>query len=199
MAFTSRQRLGGALATSVFAILVSVFAVEGGYTNDPQDPGGETNHGITKSVAVTHGYTAPMKELPVEVAQDIYITDYMEKPGFLPVVEISKGVGHKLVDAGVNTGPTRPARWFQIALNSLNRNQKDYKDVPVDGKIGPATIKAYSSLVQVRGRIQACTMIIKLLDAQQAMHYISLTDLETYTPGWVINRIGNVPYSDCNK
>lgn len=198
MALTKKQ-VAGSLSAGVLAILVSVFAVEGGYVNNPQDPGGETKHGVTKAVATAHGYTGPMRDLSQEKAHEIYFTDYIQKPGFLPIVELSKGVGHKLIDAGVNAGPQRPSRWLQIALNSVNRDQKDYKDIPVDGKIGPGTVKAYSSLVQVRGRIQACRIVIKLLDAQQAMHYMSLTNLETFTPGWVINRIGNVSLDECNE
>ena len=42
---------------------------EGGYVNDPRDPGGETNHGVTKRVAVANGYTGSMKDLPLDTAK----------------------------------------------------------------------------------------------------------------------------------
>ncbi|WP_083579019.1 glycosyl hydrolase 108 family protein [Tardibacter chloracetimidivorans] len=38
---------------------------EGGYVNNPNDTGGETNWGITRGVAVANGYSGPMKDLPL--------------------------------------------------------------------------------------------------------------------------------------
>jgi len=192
---TSTKAAGGAGA--IVAIIAAVFALEGGYVNNPKDPGGETNHGITKNVAVAHGYTGPMKELPKEKAFDIYYEDYVRKPNFHLIVDASPAVGEKVIDAGVNTGPSRPARWFQTALNSLNRDGKDYPAVQVDGAVGPATVRAYQSLQRVRGKVLACQLVIKLMDAQQAVYYMGLTNLKTFTPGWVDHRIGNVPLSRC--
>ena len=36
---------------AIIAIVAGVFAVEGGYVNNPDDPGGETNHGVTVASA----------------------------------------------------------------------------------------------------------------------------------------------------
>ena len=71
--------IGGATA----AILAAVFAMEGGYVNDPKDPGGETNHGITVAVARDFGYAGPMKAMPQDVAANIYVTNYINKPGYV--------------------------------------------------------------------------------------------------------------------
>lgn len=186
------------ITTAIAAIIASVFAMEGGFVNNPRDPGGATNHGVTENVARAHGYSGSMQALPKETAEQIYIKDYIEKPGFLPLIEISPAVGHKLVDAGVNVGPARPARWLQTSLNAVNRGGKDYPAISIDGQIGPGTVSAYRSLVRVRGPVQACQIVLKLLDAQQAQHYMSLTHLNTFTPGWVMNRIGNVKLEECN-
>lgn len=190
-----RQSVG--ISSAAAAIIAAVFAVEGGYVNDSRDPGGETNHGITKAVAVQHGYTEPMRDMPQEVAAEIYFTDYIDKPGFHPLTTVSPAVAEKLVDAGVNTGPSRPSLWFQKALNSLNRNGRDYPVISTDGKVGANTIQAYQSLEKVRGKILACELVLKLVDAQQAAYYMSLDHLNVYTPGWIANRIGNVPLSKC--
>lgn len=195
MALTNKKKVG--LARTVASILVAVFAVEGGYVNNPLDPGGETNHGITKTVATQHGYQGAMKSMPKDVAEDIYIEDYIKKPGYMEVIEVSPAVGEKLVDTGVNVGPGRSSRWFQTALNSLSRGGTDFPQINVDGKVGAGTVLAYTSLQKKRGNKLACELTLKLLDAQQAMHYMSLTNLNQFTPGWVANRVGSVPLSKC--
>jgi lysozyme family protein len=186
-----------AVIAAAGTILGGVFAWEQGYSNDPQDPGGETNHGITVAVARKNGYMGPMKDMPKQVAEEIYIRDYIEGPGFAPFVEMSPALAEKLIDAGVNTGPQRASRWLQIGLNTVNRDGKDYKTITVDGNIGYATIAAYKGLEKKRGRVEACKMMIKLIDAQQAAHYMELKHMRKFTAGWVINRVGNVPLTKC--
>lgn len=186
--------------TGVAAVIIAtVFAVEGGYVNNPKDPGGETNHGITKAVAVNNGYTGPMRDLPKELAASIYYEDYIVKPGYEPFLELSPAVAEELVDSAVNAGPGRASRWLQISLNSLNRGGQDYPDIEVDGRVGPGTVAAYKSLVYRRGPVRACRLMIKMLDANQAQHYLSLRHLETFMPGWVDNRIGNVNLDMCSR
>lgn len=197
MAVTNKSKAG--IAGVIGAIILAVLGVEGGYSNNPRDPGGETNHGVTKAVAVENGYTAPMKEMPVDVAVEIYTKQYSDKPGFTPFAELSPAVTHKLIDAGVNTGPSRPSVWLQTSLNRLNRGGKDYPAIQVDGKVGPGTVAAYQGLVKVRGKVKACELIIKTIDAQQGSYYLSLTNLPDFTVGWFDNRIGNVPLSRCKE
>jgi lysozyme family protein len=194
---TKKGLIGGSVAGIGALIIAAIFNVEGGYVNNPDDPGGATNHGITEEVARNHGYVGPMQNLPKEFAQEIYYEDYIDKPGFLPLVQIQPAVAHKLIDAGVNTGPTRPSRWFQKALNSLNRDGLDYLEISVDGRVGPATINAYESLERIRGDVKACELIIKLIDAQQAVYYMELDHLPQFTVGWVDHRISNVPLKAC--
>lgn len=187
--------IGGATA----AILAAVFAMEGGYVNDPKDPGGETNHGITVAVARDFGYAGPMKVMPQDVAANIYVTNYINKPGYGDIITLSPAVGHKIVDAGVNTGTSRSSRWFQQSMNSLSRGGVDFPQINVDGKIGAGTIQAFESLRRIRGKVRACELTLKLMDAQQASHYTSLTKTPQYIPGWIDHRIGNVPLSKCQE
>lgn len=199
MALNKSTKLAGGLTGVAAAIIAAVFTVEGGYVNNPKDPGGETNHGITKTVAVAHGYTAPMKDLSKELAASIYYQDYIEAPGYVPFLALSPAVAEELVDSAVNVGPARPSRWLQQTLNGLNRNGKDFPPISVDGKVGAGTIQAYQALVKIRGKVKACELTIKLLDAQQAEYYRSLTHLKDFTVGWVDNRIGNVPLEHCRQ
>lgn len=188
----------GAVAAAVTTVIGSVVYTEGGYVNDPKDPGGATNHGITEVVARKHGYQGNMKDLPKDLAEDIYIKDYVISPGYDKVIGMSYAVGHKLIDIGVNAGIGRSSLWFQRSLNAVNRGGADYPKIAEDGKIGSGTLAAYQGLQKKRGKVEACRMVIKMLDAQQTMHYMNL-NMPTFTPGWVINRSGNVPLSDCSK
>ena len=193
---SDKAKVWGSLGAAVLAIVAGAFAVEGGYVNNPADPGGETNHGVTVQVARDNGYTGPMRELPKETAEQIYIKGYVDGPNFRQVVAMSPAVGNKLVDAGVNAGTGRSARWFQQALNQLSRGGADYPAVVVDGQVGPQSIAAYQALERKRGRIKACELTLKLVDAQQGSHYMSLNK-PMFIVGWVDNRLGNVPLARC--
>ncbi|WP_370171278.1 glycoside hydrolase family 108 protein [Sphingobium abikonense] len=201
MAQLSTRVAGGGLTVAVLAIIASIFNVEGGYVNNPRDPGGATNHGVTEKVARAHGYAGPMASLPKDVARQIYFDDYVKAPGFDRLIELSEPVGEEAVDSGVNAGPAQPSRWLQIALNSLNRQGRDYPELKVDGRAGAKTMAAFAALQKLRGRPEACRMVLKLMDAQQAAHYLRLTEgnstFETFMPGWITNRIGNVPLEKC--
>lgn len=192
---SSKIAWGGGSAAALL-IIAAVLSVEGGYVNNPSDPGGETNHGVTVAVARDNGYMGPMKDLSSDVATDIYYLQYIVKPGFLPMVELQPVVAEKLIDAGVNTGPARPSRWFQQALNALSNNGKSYPQTNVDGKVGPHTIQTYQALEKVRGRVKACELTLKLLDGYQIQHYLAVNN-PTFTVGWIDHRIGNVPVARC--
>lgn len=189
-------KVWASLGAAVLAIVAGVFAVEGGYVNNPADPGGETNHGVTVAVARESGYQGPMHELPKSTAQRIYIQKYIERPGFARVIALSPAVGEKLVDAGVNVGPQRSARWFQQALNHLSRGGADFPAVAADGRIGAQTLAAYQALERKRGRVKACELTLKLIDAQQGAHYMGLNK-PMFIVGWADNRLGNVPLARC--
>lgn len=192
----STGKVWGSVGAAALAILGAVFALEGGYADNPADPGGKTNHGITEQVARQHGYQGDMRELPKGFAERIYAQDYIERPNFHRVIAMSPAVGEKLVDIGVNAGTGRSARWFQQALNHLSRGGADFPLVAVDGQIGAQTLAAYRALEGKRGRVKACELVLKLLDAQQGAHYMSLNK-PVFIVGWADKRLGNVPLARC--
>lgn len=191
-----------ALGATLALILGTVFAHEGGFVDNEDDPGGATNHGCTEAVVRAEGITTPMRELTREQCRQIYIKRYIEDPGFLPIVELAPAVGHELIDTGINAGPRRPACWFQQGLNAFNRKGRDYPDITEDCDIGPGTIGAYRALQARRGEVKACELMVKYLDGQQLAHYGRLARqprFETFMVGWVDTRIGNAPWQACER
>lgn len=200
----STSKVPGKVWASLGALIVSVIggvvAIEGGYVNDPNDRGGATNHGVTEQVARDNGYTGPMQSLPQGMAVDIYKRQYIDKPGFDRVLQLSPAVGTKLVDAGVNAGPGRVSRWFQQSLVDLSRDGRDYARPEVDGAIGGNTLAAYRALEAKRGKVKACELTLKLLDGYQTAHYTVLAknpSQATFLVGWLDHRVGNVPTARC--
>ena len=181
------------------AIIAMVMAIEGGFVNHPDDPGGATKYGITEQTARDFGYQGEMKDLPKETAFKIYEVLYVIQPHFDELIEINPAIAHKMIDAGINVGTSRVSIWFQRALNSYSRGGLDYPLIDEDGVIGPATLNAYRSLEKVRGKVQACTLMLKALDGYQASYYLSLTQYNMFLSGWMDKRIENVPLNQCKE
>lgn len=135
---------------------------EGGYVNHPNDPGGETNWGITVAVARQHGYTGSMRDLSQDVARRIYKAAYWDK---VQADALPAKVRYAVFDAAVNSGPGQAARWLQRALG-----------VADDGRIGPITI-AYARQADPEA------LVMKML-AQRLRFMTSLTAWSSFSRGW---------------
>lgn len=179
----------------VASIIAAVLAVEGGYVDHPNDPGGATNWGITEKVARQCGYTGHMRDLPKEVAFACYQRNYVERPGFLPLVEIDPAVAEEVIDTGVNMGPARPTRFFRRAVNEVCRTS-----LPIAGSMDAVTVKAWADCRANLGP-RACVRVLDSLDRQQRAEYDRLVrvnpKLRVFHRGWVNHRIGNVKRSRC--
>ena len=105
-----------------------VLANEGGYSNNPDDHGGETNFGISKKQYPD----CDIKTLTAASASIIYFRDYWEpyKLGLLG----SQAVANKVFDLVVNLGPVPAIRLFQQALGYFLAGP-----IVADGKLGPRT------------------------------------------------------------
>lgn len=173
-------------------IIAEIIRVEGGYTNNPNDAGGETKYGITVATARAYGYTGKMVDLPIPLAQAIYQDVYVTKPGFGAIAEVSMAVGAKLVDIGVNMGVSIPGPWLQRWLNAFNKGQTLYPDLVVDGKIGNATVSALKAFLKARGK-EGEAVLVRALNASQGARYLDLTERreknEDFVYGWILNRV----------
>lgn len=177
---------------SIDKIIDGIIAVEGDYSNDPLDAGGETRYGITIAVARANGYYGNMKELPLATAKQIYLNRYYLEPHFDRVATLSPEVAEELVDTGVNCGVSFAQGILQTALNILNRQEKDYKDIAEDKKIGPGTLNALASYLVKRGK-DGELVLLRVLNTLQGSRYIELAknkpSQEAFLFGWFLNRV----------
>ena len=116
-----------------------VLAMEGGWTDDPYDPGGPTNKGITLAVyarergveVTTENFAelkAALRAIPDSLVRDIYASRYW-RPACCPALRGPLALMH--FDTSVNHGVSAAARMLQETL-----------DVDIDGEIGPITLSA---------------------------------------------------------
>lgn len=177
-------------------MLDGIVKAEGGYVDNPNDRGGATKYGITiatlrawRGVPVTK---QDVMNLTASEACDIYYKRYVKDPGFDKVFEVDPLVGYELVDAGVLSGPTAPARWLQRALNVFNNKGALYPEVTVDGALGPKTVAAYKQYLKARG-VNASQVMHRALNCLQGEFMISISENrvanETFTYGWLANRV----------
>ena len=94
------------------SIIDRIFKNEGGYVNDPDDPGGETNFGISKR----YHPDEDIKNLTKERAHEIYQIEYFSK---LPQVDNEEFQYH-IYDHGVNAGVSRSLKLYNQAIKTDN-------------------------------------------------------------------------------
>lgn len=105
---------------------------EGDYSNHPDDPGGETMHGVTAKIARANGYTGSMRDLPLAVAKSIYRSSYWDA---VRADELPESVRFDVFDCAVNSGPGQAVRFLQRATGAAD-----------DGRMGPQTMRAVKAM-----------------------------------------------------
>ncbi len=126
---------------SVQQIAREIVAREGGFVDDPDDPGGATNHGVTIHTLRRLGIdvtgdgvvtTADVRRLTVAQAEGIFIEHYFRRPGISALPEVLQA---SVFDMYVNAG-SNAVRVLQRLLTVMGFACSD------DGAIGPQTIRA---------------------------------------------------------
>lgn len=112
--------------------LKKVLQHEGGYSDNPADPGGRTNLGVTQAVWeewVGHPVSEKvMRDLTAAAVAPMYKAKYWDK---IKGDDLPSGVDYAVFDAAINSGPGRAVKWLQACVG-----------VDVDGGIGPKTLAA---------------------------------------------------------
>jgi lysozyme family protein len=84
--------------------------IEGGYVNDPRDPGGETNWGISKRMHPN----LDIAHLTRGQAREIYYNEFWLR---IRAESLPDGVAFQLFDFAVNSGIETAVRYLQRALH----------------------------------------------------------------------------------
>ena len=144
---------------------------EGGYVNNPHDPGGETNHGVTIG-SWSNWLRRPIKpgemaKLTLEDVKPFYKEIYWKQCQNLPT-----GLDYAVFDACINMGSGRAIKLLQESLGCV-----------ADGVIGPNVLQAIHN-----------SNIDHLLDKfneEKESFYKSLSNFAIFGRGW-INRCNEV-------
>lgn len=146
----------------------AALAAEGGYINDPEDPGGETNYGISRRSYPDLDIAALTEAQAIE----IYKTDWWDHYGYgrfsyQPLAE-------KLFSLAVNIGQQRATKLLQEAIARVGIGPVN---VESDGALGPRTILAANSAT-------APEFLLGELKLGAVAYYVSL-HRPKYLAGWV--------------
>ncbi len=135
---------------SVRALAEDIIHREGGYVNDPDDPGGATNHGVTIHTMRRLGLDlngdgqidpADVRRLSQEQAIEIFIQHYFERPR---IADLPRVLHATVFDMYVNAG-SNAVRILQRLLRDMGY------DLSLDGVIGPQTIRVSHMAVREGG------------------------------------------------
>ncbi|MBS2100714.1 glycoside hydrolase family 108 protein [Carboxylicivirga linearis] len=181
---------------------------EGGYSNHPKDKGGETYKGIARNFWPDWGGWRIIDQLKSkypngnlfanldgsidlnEFVESFYRYHFWDK---LNCVHMPQEIADELFDTSVNMGIGYGAKCLQNALNKLNRNQKDYPDLIVDGGIGNKSIDALEAYFDTsrfgsRNKEKLTMWLLKWMNYYQLKKYDEITnrnlEQEIFVPGW---------------
>lgn len=152
--------------------LPHVLVYEGGEVDDPQDPGGRTNEGITQRT-----YNA-YRSLSGLSKQDVYLMvpaerDEIYRKQYWDAVrgdDLPSGVDFAVFDGGVNSGPGESIQWLQRALGSLYAGR-------IDGVFGMGTLAAVNAINDNDG-------LIDRMEAERLAFLKALPTWGRFGGGW---------------
>lgn len=131
---------------------------EGGYVDDPRDPGGETKFGITKRTYPNLN----IKALTLAEAKAIYRRDYWAR---VQAELLPAGIRFDAFDMAVNSGVTAAIKLLQTTVC-----------VEADGIIGPQTMTAIRAMPAIR--------FVAHFNARRLLFMTDLKNWPAHGKGW---------------
>lgn len=182
-----------------------IIKIEGTYSYDSDDPGGETYKGISR-VKNPNWYGWRLIEHHKDIHKDnwlffanrdnqlndmvftFYKKNYFDK---FNGDDMQQELANEMFDIAINIGVTEAIKFLQRTVNLLNKNQRYYKNITVDGVYGPETLNTLTICIKRFSN----KLIVNILNGFQIKHYIELMErnekFEKYI-GW-FNRIKILP------
>jgi lysozyme family protein len=145
-----------------FSLLIDF---EGGYSNNPKDPGGETKFGISKRAYPNLN----IKNLTEDQAKEIYKKDYWDA---CRCAELPEFLKYSVFDYAVNSGPKKAVEVMQEILSEFG-----FPIGGVDGIIGPKTM-AHIKLVDPYE-------FAILLNQKRLLNFTNIKNWDSFGKGWV--------------
>lgn len=165
---------------SLFQLAIPVvLRREGGYINNPSDPGGATDFGISLRWLKSQGLFGDVngdlvvdikdiQALTVDKAEEFYKVQWWDKYGF-ERVDV-QAIATKLFDTAVNLGTPKAVRIAQEAAGAV-----------ADGILGPDSLRKLNS--------QPALPLLRQMQSLQANYYQSLANanpkLDVFLKGWL--------------
>ena len=151
---------------------------EGGYVDNPQDPGGATNMGVTiRTLSRWRGRQVSKAEVMALTRDEVW---KIMKAYYYDVVrgdDLPLPVAVAAHNAAVLSGPSASAKFLQRALLQLG------VQISVDGAIGPETVAAVAT-------VEVARLANAFFDLQEAF-YRGLPKFPVFGKGW-LNRLNDV-------
>lgn len=141
---------------------------EGGYVNNPNDPGGETKYGISKR-SYPH---VDIKALTRDGAKSIFFDDFWQR---IDADNLYDGVAFQLLDFAVNSAIETAVRYLQRACG-----------VADDGHWGPVSTAAAAAMTE--------SDLILRLNAERLDYMTKLSNWPDASRGWARRIAQNLRY-----
>lgn len=170
--------------------------IEGGYVNDPDDNGKETYRGISRKFFpdwkgwglidqykenTTLKYNQYINNVELDDMVEYFYKRYFWDVNKLDDI-IFQDIAEELFDTGVNMGVRTAAKFLQKSINLLNRDQKNYENISVDGVIGPKTLTLINNSKDFKS-------LLKTMNGFQFMKYVNIClnnpSQEKFFRGWL--------------
>lgn len=139
---------------------------EGGYVNDPRDPGGETKYGISKRAYPNEDIV----NLTMERACELYKRDYWD---LIKADQLPSKARFAVFDAAVNSGVAQAVKWLQRAAGAQ-----------VDGVLGPRTLQKVAEVDPLSLAVQFLAIRLEFMT--------ELKTFQTYGRGWTKRIVDNL-------
>lgn len=142
---------------------------EGGYVNNPADPGGETNWGISQRTYPN----VDIKNLTRLGAKAIYLHDFWQRG---QMDQYDGAIAFQVFDAAVNHGIETALRLLQRAAGVVD-----------DGHIGPVTVAAIKA--------KSVTDMLMLFLAYRIKFWARMSTWDSFGRGWAIRAADDLIYA----